>query len=471
MMESEQLYSLAREMTNLTEVQMRILGHMQEALQFAANLSRQQIAVLTRGKNESLAVVLCALGPTYAGGSYIFQEGDVFFMEEVALAESVFLTGKKVVGRKELEIGRQVAVTVYPILDNAGEVFAVVGFVSNSLKQQQILIDAANSALLMPLADEHYYMPRMQDGLLVLDSVGRIVFANDMAAGLCFVLDKEAAEQKNVIGRVMVHLPLVEKIMTTLRPASGEEQAGDVTLSAWGLPILSQGRVARTILLLTDVTAIREKEQQILVKNSVIKEIHHRVKNNLNTIAGILRMQARRSENEETREALRRAVDRILGISQIHDILARQSGENVDWLALLSRLVKLSLDSLTTKARVALVMEGETEPLIIGSEAAVTLAVAVNELIHNALDHGFDGFPHGTLTIGVFREGERLHVYVKNDGNKLPEDFSSRQYDLGLQIVRTLSEIELKGKFIFQNEEDRVAAHIYCPLSALEVTE
>ena len=94
----------------------------------------------------------------------------------------------------------------------------------------------------------------------------------------------------------------------------------------------------RTILVLTDVTAVREKEQQILVKNSVIKEIHHRVKNNLNTIAGILRMQARRASNEETKEALRRAVGRILGISQIHEILARQSGENVDWQELLGRL-------------------------------------------------------------------------------------------------------------------------------------
>ena len=64
-----------------------------------------------------------------------------------------------------------------------------------------------------------------------------------------------------------------------------------MTLSAWGLPIISGGRVVRTVLVLTDVTAIREKERQILVKDSVIKEIHHRVKNSLNTIAGMLRMQ------------------------------------------------------------------------------------------------------------------------------------------------------------------------------------
>lgn len=227
----------------------------------------------------------------------------------------------------------------------------------------------------------------------------------------------------------------------------------------------------RTLLVLTDVTAIREKEQQILVKNSVIKEIHHRVKNNLNTIAGILRMQARRAENEETKEALRRAVDRILGISQIHDILARQSGENVDWRQLLDRLCRLSLDSLTAGCRVHLSMENDGEPLVMGSEAAVNLAIAVNELIHNALDHGFHGLPEGRLTISECCEDGWFHLCVRNDGHLLPEGFNAKGYDLGLQIVRTLTEIELGGSFSFGNEDGQVAAHIRCPVKRLEVTE
>ena len=447
-MEKGLLYSLAREKTDITEVQMRIIGHMQEALQFAADVSRDQVCVMTRGKNPDMVVVLCMMRPAYTGSYAYFQEGDVFFMEEAALAESVFATGRKVVGRKELEVGRQVAVTAYPITDNAGVVFAVVGFISNSLSQQQVLTDTAYMALLLPLADEPY--------------------ANDMAAGLCFVLEKEAAEPRNIVGRAMVHLPLVEKIMDEGRPAYGEEKAEGLTLSAWGIPLLAQGKVQRTILVLTDVTAVREKEQQILVKNSVIKEIHHRVKNNLNTIAGILRMQARRASNEETKEALRRAVGRILGISQIHEILARQSGENVDWQELLGRLCRLSLESLTAGSRVKLVLENDETPLIMSSERAVTLAIAVNELIHNAIDHGFRGLPSGTLTISAKREGGSLHICVKNDGHLLPEGFGKDGYDLGLQIVKTLSVVELKGSFRFGNEDGLVTAHIICPLEKLE---
>lgn len=470
-MDRGQLYSLAREKTAITEVQMRILGHMLEALQFASDVSREQIVIMTRGKNPDMAVVLCVVCPSYAGSPAYYQEGDVCFLDEAALAESVFLTGKKIVGRKELEIGRQVAVTAYPVSDNAGVVFAVAAFISGSTRQHQVLIDTAYMALLLPLDGGAYHPPRLQDGLIVLDSVGRILYANDMAAGLCFVLDKEAAEPKTLVGRAMIHLPLVEKIMATGRPQYGEEQAGGLTLTAWGMPLLVQGKVQRTILVFTDVTAIREKEQQLLVKNSVIKEIHHRVKNNLNTIAGILRMQARRSKSEETKEALKRAVDRILGISQIHDILARQSGENVDWHQLLGRLCRLSLESLTTGSRVHLAVENDGEPLIMGSEAAVTLAIAVNELIHNALDHGFAGLPSGHLTITEEQKDGMLHLTVRNDGHLLPEGFGARQYDLGLQIVRTLSEIELRGRFRFGNEGDQVAAHIWCPLKELEGTE
>ena len=469
--ERDQVYSLAREQTDISEVQMHIIGHMMEALQFAADITKEQVYVMTRGKNPDMAVVLCTKNPTFAGGPSYFQAGDVYFMAETALAESVLMTGKKVVGRKELEIGKKVAVTVYPIVDNAGVVFAIVGFLSGSLRQHQVLVDTAYMSLLLPLRGDPYYAPRLQDGLIVLDSIGRIMYANDMAAGLCFVLDKEAAEQKNIVGRAMVHLPLVEKIMATGRPASGEEQAGGMTLSAWGLPIMTQGKVQRTILILTDVTAVREKERQILVKNSVIKEIHHRVKNNLNTIAGILRMQARRSDNRETKDALQRAVNRILGISQIHDILARQSSENVDWQQLLDRLCKLSIDSLTTGSKVRLTIDRDDEPLIICSEKAVNLAIAVNELIHNAIDHGFHDLPEGRLIIGEKREGDTLHMYVKNSGHLLPENFNSKEYDLGLQIVRTLAEIELKGKFRFGNEDGMVAAHIWSPLKELEAAE
>lgn len=466
-LEMSPLYTLVRDKTNLTDVQAKILDHIQVALQFAADIAKNQVFLCARGKREDISVVLAAMKPSNLYGSLFFEPGDTLLVDDLAMVDNVFMTGRKVVGRTNLSQGQQVAVTAYPMLDNAGIPFAVVCFVSNSLKQQQVLTDTANLALQVPFAAENYYAIRPQDGVIILNDEGRIIYTNDMAEDLYLVLDKEAVETRNIMGHTIVKFPLVEKVMRTGLPAFGDEISDDRTLSAWGLPIIFGGKVARTVLVLNDVTAIREKERQILVKESVIKEIHHRVKNSLNTIAGMLRMQARRSKDEDTKEALKRSVSRILGISQIHDILANQSGDRIDLDVLLDKICKLSVDSLTL-CPVKVEREKGNRPLVVDSEKAVSIAIATNELIHNAIDHGFQGRKDGLLKVGTTMEGSMLHVYIENDGNPLPSDFGVKTFNLGLQIVRNLTEIELKGRFEIDNEGDLVVAHLYCPLENWE---
>ena len=418
-----QLYSLAREMTNLTDVQIRILDHMEAALQFAADISKNQIYICAKGKNESVEIVLLAAKPSYSMGNTFFDRGDAYLDEEFTLVENVFSTGSKVVGRKELDLGRLVALTAYPIFDNAGIPFAVAAFLSNSQSQQQVLTDTAYMMLQVPMEEGAYHYLRPQDGMVILDSVGRIIY--------------------------------------------GDEVSGNMILSAWGMPILSGGRVSRTILLLSDVTAIREKERQIMVKDSVIREIHHRVKNSLNTIAGILRMQARRAKDTDTKEALRVAVNRILGISQIHDVLASQSGDHVNWNVFLDKICRLSIDSLAV-CPIELVRPNNEMKLLINSEKAVPLAIATSELIHNSIAHGFKGMEDGVLIVSASVENGMLHTCVKNNGHILDTHFSTKSFDLGLQIVRTLIEIELNGSFILENKGDMAEAHIRILLSIME---
>ena len=465
-----QLYSLAREMTGLTDVQIKILDYLRNALPFAADVSKSQVYICAKGNNKKVSVVLLSEKPSYTAGNTYFRAGDVYFDEEFALVESVFATGHKVIGKKELDFGRMVALTAYPVLDNAGIPFAVLAFMSNSQKQQQVLTDTAYMLLQVPLEKESYRKIRPQDGVVILDSVGRIMYANDMAEDLYFVLDKETADKKEISGHAVIHFPLIDTVMKTKKPAYGEKVSGGMTLSGWGMPILSGGKVARTVLLISDVTAVREKEKQILVKDSVIREIHHRVKNSLNTIAGMLRLQARRSENEETRSALKTAVNRIAGIARIHDILAGQSGDRIDWNLLLDKMCKLSVDSLAT-CRIELIREKTEKPCIVLSEKALPLAIASNELIHNAIEHGFKGLEQGQLLVGTETEGDEIHIYIKNNGIPLPPSFNQKTFDLGLQIVRTLVEIEMGGVFALKNENDLVAAHIRCPLSIQEETD
>ena len=239
--EMSQLYTLIRDTTNLTEVQAKILDHEQVALQFAADISKNQVYLCAKGKNSDISVILLAVRPSYTHSQTFFKAGDTFLRDELSIVENVFSTGRKVAGRMELDQGRKVAVTGYPIVDNAGVPFAVVCFVSSSLDQQQVLTDTGSLALQVPFDGKDYYGIRPQDGVIILDSLGRIIYSNDMAKDLYMVLDKEAVESQEIIGHTIVRFPLVDEVMKTGRPVFGDEVSENMTLSAWGLPIISGG--------------------------------------------------------------------------------------------------------------------------------------------------------------------------------------------------------------------------------------
>ncbi|MDY6084361.1 MAG: histidine kinase N-terminal domain-containing protein [Dialister sp.] len=458
------LYSLAADTTNLTDVQAKILDHLQGALPFASEIAKSQAYIIARGRSSSVAIVLRAVKPSYLKGALVFREGEAVLGEEFPFVENVFITRAKVVGQKMLDSGRQVVVSAYPIADNAGVPFAALAFLSFSTKQQQVLTDTAHLLVQVPLEGEQYYSIRPQDGVIILDASGRIMYANDMADDLYFVLDKEAADLKDISGHAIIRIPLVDAVMKSGQPAYGDRVTDRITLAAWALPVISGGKTVRVILVITDVTDVREKERQILVKESVIKEIHHRVKNSLNTVAGMLRMQSRRTSDEDTRQALKKAVNRIMGISQIHDMLASQSGDEVDLDILLDRLCRLSVDSLSS-CPVEIKRKRNAAPLVIPSETAVSLSIAANELIHNAISHGFRGRPSGTLLAEAKRKGDMLEILIRNDGNRLPDGFSASDWDLGLQIVKNVVEIELKGNFHMEGKGGIVSARIQCPLA------
>ena len=459
-----ELYSLAREKTGLNEVQLKILGYMTEALQFAADISKCQVVLCTKGKNKDMCVLLSSLVPSYYKGLKYFHEGDVFLKQEFAIATKVFSTGEKAKGRKELDLGKMVDVTAYPVFDNAGITFAVVGFISNSLEQEEILTDTANMALQIPFKHENYYKIKPQDGVVIIDSVGRVLYTNDMAQDLFLDSEQRTTIGQGLLNHTSFHISIVDRVESTIKPEFGDEISGQMTFSSWALPIVSNGRVNRTVLVLTDVTAVREKERQLLIKDSVIKEIHHRVKNSLNTIAGMLRMQARRTRDEEAKKALKSAINRISGISRIHDILAHQSEEIVNWKLISDKICNLSVESLSD-CKVNMIQKNSKESIYLPSEKIVSLGIVTNELIHNAIEHGFENMSSGSCILETEKENNFLKIIVMNDGHLLPESFNEGNYDLGLHIVKTITEIDLKGSFEIRNSGKWVSASICIPIN------
>jgi two-component sensor histidine kinase len=225
-------------------------------------------------------------------------------------------------------------------------------------------------------------------------------------------------------------------------PAEGEvERAGAVVMRRT-VPLLRRGEVVGALVLLRDVTELRHREHMLVLKDRTIREIHHRVKNNLQTVASLLRLQARRVPGPEVRAALEESERRIRSIALVHETLSLERGGVVDFDQVAAEVIALVREGLVGPG-IELELEGSAGPLI--AEVATPLAMVMTELVQNSVDHAF-GEEGGRIGIQLDRQDGRLLLEVRDDGRGLPEGFSLDDAGLGLQIVRALVESELGGR-------------------------
>jgi two-component system, sensor histidine kinase PdtaS len=198
-----------------------------------------------------------------------------------------------------------------------------------------------------------------------------------------------------------------------------------------------------------DVTDLRRRDRELVTKDATIREIHHRVKNNLQTVAALLRLQARRIDVPEGRQALEEAVRRVGSIALVHETLSQAFDELVDFDDVADRLRLMATDVGSASASPSAVRDGSFGT--IPAEVATPLAMVLTELLQNAAEHGYagrsDGATGGRIVMTVRRGPDRLRVVVDDDGVGLPAGFDVRDsVSLGLSIVRTLVESELAGR-------------------------
>jgi two-component sensor histidine kinase len=206
---------------------------------------------------------------------------------------------------------------------------------------------------------------------------------------------------------------------------------------------------AGAFVLVEDLTDAKRREAEIKVKEATIREVHHRVKNNLQTIASLLRIQARRTESVEARHALAEATERVASMAVVHDLLAGSDEELVDFAEATRTVVGLvSRGLLGDQAGVAVNVTGSTGK--VEAPVATALALAVAELVHNAIEHGIAGRDSGTVDVTMRRVPGELVLTVRDDGAGLPAEFDLEgSSNLGLEIVRTVVEKDLRGTLGF----------------------
>jgi two-component sensor histidine kinase len=311
--------------------------------------------------------------------------------------------------------------------------------------------------------------PRVGDGLVRLDPEGMVIFASPNARSayhrLGLATDLVGVNLARTSAKLARRPGPVDEALAVVaagRAAGGAEveNAGAV-VTLRGVPLRRAGAHTGALVLVRDATEIRRRDRALLSKDATIREIHHRVKNNLQTVAALLRLQARRIDSPEARDALDEAVRRVGAIAVVHESLAHSPGEKVDADEIADRLVALVRDMSLASRSVSVTRTGTFG--ILSADVVTPLSMALGELLQNAVEHG------GGADVRLLprREDKRLIVDVVDDGPGIPADvdpFATSR--LGLQIVRTLVTEELGGELDLRPGPDGrgTCAHIWIPL-------
>ncbi len=305
---------------------------------------------------------------------------------------------------------------------------------------------------------DHADSPRVGDGFLRVDAAGRVVYASPNALSVYRKLGLTGDLSGHSLAdltRELVpprHRPDEETLSVVLSARAPRDSELGAPGGSDGVAIIVRSIPLRApggdqiggLILLRDVTDLRRRDRELVTKDATIREIHHRVKNNLQTVAALLRLQARRIDGTEATAALEEAVRRVGSIAIVHETLSQTAEEAVAFDDIADRLARLVTDVGATTAAVEVRREGAFGEL--DSEQATPLAMVVMELMQNAAEHGFDPGQEGRIVLAAQRRGGTLEVTVSDDGRGLPEGFDlDTSSSLGLSIVRTLVESELRG--------------------------
>jgi two-component system, sensor histidine kinase PdtaS len=421
-------------------------------LQLIADLWYGDAALAVVNRAGDLAVLADARPSTAADPIPESRAGLALDRAEEPEAYAALEQRERVMGiRRETRWG-QVTTEAYPIGPDeiVGVVLRAFGeqVESTTSRMENAFIEAARELLATlraaPLLDRRgkpfWAIRRAGDGVLRVSRRGIVTYASPNAVGIM----RNAGVEARVTGMHASELPgggygIAPAIGGGASLATEAEVAGHI------LSYRSLALATSVLVLVEDLTEARRRERELTVKEATIREVHHRVKNNLQTIASLLRMQARRSGNEQVRRALAEAVERAGSMATVHDMLAHSDQECVDFAEVARRVVSLVHRSVIgDDPRIAVRVSGVTGPVDAGP--ATSLALVLTELVHNSLEHAFAAGDRGTVSVDLTRDNEGLLLIVRDDGRGLPADFDpARSRGLGLSIVRTLVEEDLGG--------------------------
>lgn len=324
----------------------------------------------------------------------------------------------------------------------SGHVYGLEGLSPFREHDGIMLVDANGYIRYLSGLGSHHYRRLGYHGELVGTHVGQLQTAD--AELVARALDqRQAFEIETAEGdRIWIR-----KVIPLVGPRWRLPQPLDIILP-YGI---GPRRRVSVLITIHDATIARRKAQEQAVRRAMVQEIHHRVKNNLQTIASLLRLQARRTQHEEARRILGESIHRILSVAVVHEFLSQHEGVTINLRDVALRIVTQVREGILDPTKeISFRVEGP--PIFLPPHQTTMCALVINELLLNALEHGFDGLNRGEIVVHLVDEGDQVRILVQDNGTGLPEGFDlENSSSLGLQIVRTVVRQDLRGEFELHN--------------------
>ena len=292
----------------------------------------------------------------------------------------------------------------------------------------------------------HDHPPRVGDGIMLYDRAGKLEYASPNALT---VLRQVGANDVNLghrLGDMGIDAPGMRQAYANRLDYTDEIEVGPRVLSTYCVPLLTQTQDSGALMLLRNITELRQRDRLLMTKDATIAEIHHRVKNSLQTASSLLQLQSRRVGTDDAKAALAESARRIRTIGVVHELLSHRTDDEVQFGQVLQMLTTMIRDSLVDPAQ-PVSFQIDCDPAVLPNNLTTPLALIASELVQNAIDHA----KCSQVTITLRTRPDAVEFAVSDNGIGFPltseiEDPSSSA-GLGMTIVRTIAESELGGSF------------------------
>jgi len=465
------LAELASQRTRLDEPAIDHLIRLIASWSLLADLAFSDMLLMTKveelNRDDEYFVVLGQMRPNNRSTSINDDlVGTTHRAENWPLVRQAFEYGKRVVGEANIDdVDDHFPVWCVPVRYN-GVVVAVMVRLQGRLRGSASLFEGQYLSVFERLCDmvsgstfpfredtvAGPGLPRVGDGVILIDEIGRVEFATPNAVNALHRLGAYTAAEGRTLDELGVQARAIGRSLEFAIPTLEEiDRDHDVAILFHGVPLIEDQKVTGVLTIVRDVSDLRQLNRVVLNKEAAVREVHHRVKNNLQTISSLLRLQARRSEEPETRTALYEAERRVRSIAVVHEVLSREPGEEVVFDEIVRSLVLLVEDTILALHPVEIVVNGELG--VLSTDLATPLAVALAELLTNAVEHAFTDFGGadndlvGVVTLNLYQEDGNAVAEIRDNGRGLRDDFSlDVPTSLGLSIVRDLVRAQLYGE-------------------------